>query len=265
MTDHLLLTKHEGVAELVMNRPKVRNAMSLDMRQAMFDAIGDVEQDPQIRCVVLKGAGGHFMAGGDVKGFADFKEMTAKERAIYFEHRVAALQPMLLALQRMPKPVIASVEGGAVGAGMSFMMACDLAIAADNAFFKFSYAAIGASPDGSGSYYLPRLVGLRKAMEISLMPEIIKAEAAKDLGLVNWVVPTEDLQKRTETLAQTLANGPTTGYGCIKELMYASHANSLPMQLSLEAKNWGRCAATQDWLEGITSFTEKRQPQYKGY
>ncbi|MEH6497125.1 MAG: enoyl-CoA hydratase [Pseudomonas marincola] len=264
MTDHLLVTKEDGIATLTMNRPKVRNALSIEMRQAMFDAVDDIEHDADIRCMILRGAGGHFMAGGDVKSFAEFKKMTPTQRQSYFEHRVSTLQPMFLALQRMPKPVIASVQGGAAGAGMSFMMACDLAIASDDAFFKFSYSAIGASPDGSGSYTLPRIVGLRKALEISLMADLFDAQKAESLGLVNWVVPVADLESETLKLAKRLATGPTVGFGCIKDLMYASQNNSLTEQMALEARNFGRCSATEDWIEGITAFSEKRNPVFKG-
>ena len=190
--------------------------------------------------------------------------MTPTQRQSYFEHRVSTLQPMFLALQRMPKPVIASVQGGAAGAGMSFMMACDLVIASEDAFFKFSYSAIGASPDGSGSYTLPRIVGLRKALEISLMADLFDAQKAESLGLVNWVVPVADLESETLKLAKRLATGPTVGFGCIKDLMYASQNNSLAEQMALEARNFGRCSATEDWIEGITAFSEKRKPVFKG-
>jgi len=264
MTDHLLVTKEDGVATMTMNRPKARNALSMDMRQAMFDAVDDIEHDKSVRCVVLRGAGGHFMAGGDIKNFNEYLEMEPVERRTAFERRVHSLHAMMVALKRMEKPVIASVEGATAGAGLSFMMACDLAIAADNAYFKFSYVGIGASPDGSGTYHMPRIVGVRKALELSLLGDMFDAKKAEELGLVNWVVPAADIEAETDKLAQRLANGPTVSYGSIKRLIYASHANSFPAQLAMEAEGFGICAATNDWAEGVTAFLEKRDPEFKG-
>ena len=264
MTDHLLVSKENGVATLTMNRPEVRNALSIEMRHAMFEAVDDIEHDASVRCVVLKGAGGHFMAGGDIKAFTQFTEMSPIERQKTFEARIHNLHPMLMALRRMNKPVIASVQGAAAGAGMSFMMACDMTIAADDAFFKFSYVSIGASPDGSGSYYLPRLVGLRKALELAILGDRFDVQKAEEYGLVNWIVPAADLEAETDKLARKLADGPTVAIGNIKQLMYASDGNSFESQLAMEATNFGRSAASDDWIEGITAFIEKRKPEFKG-
>ncbi len=264
MTDHLLVTKQDGIATLTMNRPDARNALSMDMRHAMFDAVDDIEHDNDIRCLVLRGAGGHFMAGGDIKNFNEYLEMTPSDRQQAFERRVHGLHPMLMSLRRMQKPTIASIEGAAAGAGLSFMMACDLAIAADNAFFKFSYVAIGASPDGSGSYHMPRIVGVRKAMELAMLGDTFDVQKAEELGLINWVVPAADIEAETDKLARRLADGPTVSLGNIKRLMYASHANTFESQLAMEAESFGRCAATNDWAEGVTAFLEKRKAEFKG-
>ncbi len=264
MTDHLLVRQEGAVAYLTLNRPEVRNAMSIEMRTALIDEVMRVEQDPTIRCVVLEGAGGHFMAGGDVKSFKEFAELPAAERRAYFEKRIHTIHPMIIALQRMAKPVIASVRGGAAGAGLSFMLACDMAIAADDAFFKLSYSAIGTSPDGSGSYYLPRLVGVRKAMEIAMLGDRFEAAEAKDLGLVNWVVPADDLKAETAKIANRLASSATVALGNIKELIHSSHGNSLQQQLAMEAEKFADCAASDDWVEGVMAFNEKRKPDFTG-
>lgn len=265
MSDHLLVDHQDGITTLTMNRPKVLNALSMDMRLAMFDAMDEIEADPKVRCVVLRGAGGNFMAGGDVKSFArDYAPMPPQERRAAFERRVHGLSPMLLQMQRMKKPILASVEGAAAGAGMSFMMACDLALAADNSVFRFSYCAIGASPDGSGSYHLPRIVGTRRAMELALLGDKIDAQTAYRHNLLNFLVPPDEVEARTLKLAERLACGPTVSYGCIKEQIYAAQTNSLEAQLALEARNFGICAATDDWAEGVTAFAEKRSPNFKG-
>ena len=171
---------------------------------------------------------------------------------------------MMMQIRRMKKPMLASVEGAAAGAGMSFMMAADLAIATTNSIYRFSYSAIGASPDGTGSYNLPRIVGTRRAMELALLGDKIDAETAYRYNLINFLVAPEDIEAETNKLATRLANGPTVSYGAIKELMYNSHANSFETQVALEALNFARCAGTEDWAEGVTAFAEKRKPQFKG-
>ncbi len=265
MTDHLLVDHQDGITTLTMNRPKVLNALSMDMRHAMFDAVDEIENDPKVRCVVLRGAGGNFMAGGDVKSFAEeIAPMPSEKRKVYFERRVHSLHPMMFQLQRMKKPVLASVEGAAAGAGMSFMMACDLTIAATNSIYRFSYSAIGASPDGTGSFNLPRIIGTRRALELAFLGDKFDAETAYRYNLVNFLVEPEDIEAETFRLAERLANGPTVSYGCIKEMMYASHANSIETQLAMEARNFAICAASDDWVEGVTAFAEKRKPMFRG-
>ena len=264
MTDHLLVTVEDGIATMTMNRPKARNAVSMEMRDAMLDAADDIEHDKSIRCVVLRGAGGNFSAGGDVKNFKAYLEMEPFERRTSFERRVHGVNAMMLALRRMEKPMIASVEGAAAGGGFSLMSACDLAIGSDESYYSFSYLAIGAGPDGGGSYHLPRNVGVRKALEIAMLGGKIDAAEAHRLGLLNWVVPAADIASETAKLARRLADGPTVSYGNIKRLMYASHANSYAQHLAMEAEGFGICAATDDWAEGVTAFLEKRKPQFEG-
>ncbi len=263
-TDHLLVTQKDSAATLTMNRPKDWNALSLDMRHAMFEAVERIEHDPSVRCVVLRGAGGTFMAGGDIKNFTEHTDKPSSQRAAYFERRVHNISLMLISLQRMNKPVIASVEGAAAGIGMSLMMACDLAIATTDSVYRFAYSAIGASPDGSGSYYLPRLIGTRRALELSLLADKIDAQTAHQYGLVNFLVDPAEIEPQTQKLAIRLANSATRSLAAIKKLMYSSHTNSLETQLAMEAEYFGKCAATQDWIEGVTAFNEKRKPEFKG-
>ena len=264
MTDHLLVTKEDGVATMTMNRPKARNALSREMRDAMFDAVDDIEHDESVRCVVLRGAGGNFQAGGDVKNMKEYLEMEPLDRRTSFQRRINDINNLMLPLQRMEKPVIASVEGAVAGGGTSLLTACDLAIGADTSYYMFSYVGIGASPDGGGSYNLPRIVGVRKALEISLLGDKFDAAEAHRLGLLNWVVPEADLAVETDNLARRLANGPTVSYGSIKRLTYSALANSYARHLAMEAEGFGICAATDDWAEGVTAFLEKRKPHFEG-
>ncbi|WP_373086919.1 enoyl-CoA hydratase/isomerase family protein [Sneathiella sp.] len=264
MSKDLLVTRDNGIATLTMNRPEARNALSLDMREGLFQAVTELEVDDEIRCVVIKGAGEHFMAGGDVKAFKDFVKMAPQERRQNFERRIHGLHPTMFTLSRMKKPVIASVQGAAAGFGLSLMMACDMVIAAEDAFFTLAYINIGTTPDGSGTYTLPRIVGMKKAMEIAMLGDRISAQEAKDIGLINFVVPTSDLAAETEKLAKRLANGPTVAIGLTKQLLNTSLNNGMEAQLSLEAQNFAACAASDDWVEGVTAFGEKRRPEFKG-
>ena len=265
MSKHLITSIQDGVATMTMNRPEVRNALSLEMRQDMRKFLAEIEYDPKVRCVVLKGAGEHFMAGGDVKSFSEIvKTTTGEERRRQFEQRIHDLHPMIFLMRRLPKPIIASVQGAAAGAGLSVAMACDLIIAADTAFFTLAYVNIGTSPDGSGTYFLPRLVGLKKAMEIALLGDRFDAATAKEIGLVNFVVPAATLEAETAKLATRLANGPTRAIANTKNLLNKSLERSMEEQLAAEAVSFADCAASADWAEGVTAFAEKRKPRFTG-
>lgn len=264
MSDHLLVEKKNGIATLTMNRPNSRNALSIEMRTKLFDAMEDIETDDAIRCVVVTGAGDHFMAGGDVISFGDIAKQEADIRGKMFEKRIHGLHPTMITMRRMQKPIIASVKGAAAGFGLSLAMACDMVIAADTSFYTLAYINIATTPDGGGTYSLPRMVGLKKAMEIAMLGDRFDAAEAHRLGLVNFVVPEADLQAETDKLATRLANGPTVAIGRTKRMMHESLVNDMEKQLSLEAENFAACARTDDWVEGITAFGEKRKPVFKG-
>ena len=264
MTETILLEVSEGVATVTLNRPEVLNALSDDMVAALVEVMTRVEADPAARCVVLRGAGDHFMAGGDVKGFHGRLAETPAERSAHFRAKIHKLHPAIVAMRRMPKPVVASLRGAAAGFGLSLALATDLAIAAEDAYFTLAYCLIGTSPDGGSSFHLPRIVGLRKAMEIALLGERFNAETAQRLGLVNWVVPSDDLEAETAKLAARLARGPGHALAETKALLNASFDNALEAQLALEVESFASCAATQDFAEGVTAFVEKRKPKFTG-
>jgi len=261
----LLVDITDGVGTLTMNRPDARNALSLEMRSGMHEFLDKYEFDDSVRCVVITGAGDHFMAGGDVKSFAGMaKEKSSEEMRTHFLHRIHNLHGFISAMRRFPKPIIASTRGAVAGAGVSLAAACDLIIASDDSFYTLAYCHIGISPDGGSTYALPRMVGVKKAMEMVLLGDRIDAEAMAAAGLVNKVVPAASLDEETAKLAGRLAKGPTRAYGHAKRLMYASINNQLEHQLQLEAEAFADSAGGADFKEGVTAFVEKRKAVFTG-
>jgi 2-(1,2-epoxy-1,2-dihydrophenyl)acetyl-CoA isomerase len=234
------------------------------MRSSLRDALHDIEQDDAVRCVVLRGAGEHFMAGGDVKSMATAVRQSPEEIRKQFVLRIHDLHPIMFAMRRMPKPIIASVQGAAAGAGVSLALACDLVIAAEDAFFTLAYCHIGTSPDGSATFHLPRAVGIKKAMEMALLGERFTAQQAADMGMINFVTPKGKLAEETTKLATRLAGGPTHVYGNTKRLLYRSLESQFEAQLQAEGESFADCAAREDFREGVTAFVEKRKPVFTG-
>jgi 2-(1,2-epoxy-1,2-dihydrophenyl)acetyl-CoA isomerase len=251
-----------GVCAITLNRPAALNALNQDLAVGLRDAVLAAEQDQSARCLVIRG-GQNFMAGGDVKWFNDLvRSRPPAQNRIEFERFAGDVHSVIVSLRRMPKPVVASVRGAAAGFGMSLMMACDLAIAADNAYFSLAYSLIGASPDGGSTFALPRIVGAKKAMEIALLSDRFDAATAERLGLVNRVVPAAALEDETARLAERLAGGPMAVYGRTKQLLNASLNSSLESQLQREAEAFARSAAEPAFAEGVRAFIEKRKPQW---
>jgi 2-(1,2-epoxy-1,2-dihydrophenyl)acetyl-CoA isomerase len=257
---NVLLEKADGVATITMNRPERLNALDVEMGEELLQAFRGCGADPEVRVIVLTGAGRTFSAGGDVKAFAG----SIDEPVPYFKELIPRLHAGILEIRRMPKPVIARVHGFAAGAAMSLTMACDLVVAAESARFNIAYARVGLSPDGGSTYFLPRLVGQRKALEIFFTADIIEAAEAARLGLVNWVVPDGELEKTTRDLALRLARGPALALGRTKELVNGSLGESLESQLDNEEETILRTVVSEDFGEGVRAFVEKREPGFKG-
>lgn len=204
------------------------------------------------------------MAGGDVKGMGESIKQSPEEIRKQFMLRIHDLHPIMFAMRRMPKPIIASCHGASAGAGVSMALACDLVIAADDAFFTLAYCRIGTSPDGSSSFHLPRAVGIKRAMEIALLSDRFDATTAAAMGMINFVVPAADLDTETDKLATRLATGPTHVYGNTKALFYRSLESDFESQLQAEAEYFADCASRDDFREGVTAFIEKRKPLFSG-
>jgi 2-(1,2-epoxy-1,2-dihydrophenyl)acetyl-CoA isomerase len=265
MPEPLVLVEREGaVATITLNRPEALNALNRELTLGLRESLFSMEVDETVRCVVIRG-GEHFMAGGDLKWFKSMSEgRSPAENRVQFEGFIHEVHALIVSLRRMPKPVVASVRGAVAGFGMSLMMAADLAVAADNAYFTLAYTLVGVSPDGGSTFALPRIVGQKKAMEIALLGDRFDAAAAERLGLVNRVVPASALDAETQKLAARLAAGPTAVYGRTKALLNASLGSSLESQLQREAEAFAQSASEPDFHEGLAAFVEKRKPRFTG-
>ncbi len=263
MTQELLEEVTDGVAVLTMNRPDRLNALSAAMLTAMLEALPRLAASADVGVVVLTGSGRAFCAGGDVKAMAEGREAegtTLEERAQALRGRMEVSRW----LHEMPKPTIAMVRGAAAGAGLSLAMACDMRIASDSARFATAFARVGYSGDFGGSWFLTQLVGTAKARELYYTADIVDAESALRLGLVNRVVGDADLDKETRALAGRLARGPRVAYRYMKRNMNAAESGTLAELLDLEAWHHSRTGATDDHREAARAFVEKREPVFKG-
>lgn len=260
LNDPVLLKIDGPVARIVFNRPKVLNALDVAAANGFLEACRSVAADKTNRVVVISGEGRAFMAGGDISAFAgSVDEVSARVRTI-----IDPVHEGLEILAALRSPVIASIHGPVAGAGMSIALATDLAISADDAVFTLAYSRLGTNNDGSSSWSLPRIVGLRKAMEIALLSDTYDAAEALRLGLVNRLVPAADLAAETDKLAQRLAQGPTFAYGQIKKLLRRSFDNILHDQLEAEAEAFIECIKTADFAEGVSAFLAKRPAKFNG-
>ena len=253
----------DGVAVLMLNRPDRLNAMSRPMLDALLEALPRLAEDPEIGVVVLTGAGRGFCAGGDVKAMAEGTDLggqTMEERAQALRSRMETSRW----LHEMPKPTIAMMRGPAAGAGLSLAMACDLRIASDTIRLGTAFARVGYSGDFGGSYYLTQLVGTAKARELYFTADLLDAQQALGLGLVNRVVADARLEEETMALASRLARGPRVAYRYMKRNMNAAETASLKDMLDLEAWHHARTGMTEDHREAARAFVEKREPQFKG-
>lgn len=248
------------VATIRLNRPHALNALDLEGFRAFGDAVEGLAEHADLRAVVIRGEGKAFMAGADLASVAaDLDNAPETITAM-----IDALHPAIAALERLPVPVIAAVHGAVAGAGVSLMLACDFAVADENARFSLAYSRIGGSLDGGCSWMLPRVVGRRKALEIALLAEPFNAATALQLGLVNEVAPTADFDAAVGKWCDRLTSGPTLSYGRIKSVLAAASGNDLGAQLDAERAAFAFCAGTSDFREGVTAFLEKRAPHFRG-
>ena len=250
----------DGVAILTLNRPENLNALSDDIRLGLLEALPRLGADDSIGCIVLTGAGRGFCAGGDVKTMAG-------RSAKGFEERAAGIMqsgriPMLM--HNTPKPIVAMINGVAVGAGLSMAAACDIRVAARSARFGTGFIKIGLSGDWGGTWTLTRLVGTAKARELFFTGDIIEANEAMRIGLVNRVADDADLFATTMTLARRIASMPHVALGYTKKNLAAAETGDFATSLDMEAFNQARCSQLEDHREAVQAFKEKRKPVFTG-
>ena len=251
----------DNVAWITFNRPDAMNAINSEATHEFYDIVNRCSVDHSIRAVVLTGAGERaFCAGGDV---GEFAESGDKVEALIRE-MTGVLHVAISRLAWLPAPVIAAVNGVAAGAGLSFAACCDLAIAADHAKFTSAYTHIGLTPDGSSTFFLNRLLGRRRVMELYMTNRVLSAQEALDWGLVNRVVPAADLMDEVTKLATKLASGPTRAYGGIKKLVMMSPNDTLESQMERETRIIAEMSISKDGREGVSAFVAKRKPNFTG-
>jgi 2-(1,2-epoxy-1,2-dihydrophenyl)acetyl-CoA isomerase len=260
--DTVLLARDGPVARLTLNRPASLNTLDLAMVDALVAASAALAKDTSVRVVVLAGSGKHFMAGGDVRTFHDTLNRPPDERHAVFDDLVERIHFAIETIHRLDAPVIARVQGAVAGFGLSMVCACDLAIASDDAYFAAAYRQIGLTPDGGMSWSLPRLVGARRAAAILLLSERFGAQEALAMGLVNRVVPGAELDAAVEKVVAAIASGPRGALARTKRLLRQSSTCTLPEQLRAEAASFAACSSTDEFVEGVTAFVEKRPARF---
>jgi len=253
----------DGVATITLNRPSAYNALDLSTADALLEALIRCDEDTAIRAVMITGAGVAFCAGGDIRGMAE-RVKTGGNAARYLKTLTVRLHGVISTMVRTPKPVLTAVNGAAAGAGLSLAIAGDLVIAADNARFTVAYTGIGLAPDGSSTFFLPRLIGAKRALELMYRNRGVPAEEAKSLGLVNEVYPSATFREAARSYAAALARGPTVAFGSAKKLVTLSSESSIETQMEHERRAIAACGRTEDFKEGIDAFLAKRPPRFRG-
>lgn len=260
MSSAVLLEERVGaVAVLRMNRPASMNALDAELVSALGAGIARASADANVRAIVLTGEGGAFCSGADLK-----EALGQLARGIALESLLEAFQASIRAIASAPQPVIAAVDGAAVGFGADLALACDLRVCSERAYLQEKFVGIGLMPDGGGTFHLPRLVGPGRALELLLLGEKVEAARAFELGLANRVVSVERLVPEALELAQRLAEGPPLALTAIKNAVRAALSGTLEEALKREAEGQARLLRSEDLSEGVMAWQERRKPRFRG-
>jgi 2-(1,2-epoxy-1,2-dihydrophenyl)acetyl-CoA isomerase len=253
----------DGAATIELNRPEVLNAWNGQLGADLLAALRDAAADDAVRAVVITGAGRAFSSGADLKD-AGGGDSAPDGRPDVYTMLTERYHPIMEVIREMPKPVVAAVNGGAAGIGCSLALCCDLVVAAQSAYFLLAFVNIGLVPDGGSSLFVPTRVGFTRAIEMAMLGERVAAAQALDWGLVNRVVPDEQLAQETRALAARLANGPTRSYAGTKRQLNSWMYSRMAEQLELEARLQQESSGSADFLEGVAAFVEKRPARFSG-
>ncbi|MBI3968042.1 MAG: enoyl-CoA hydratase [Chloroflexi bacterium] len=265
MSDNQVLRELEnGILTLTLNRPEALNATTLEMGAQLYRFLEDAQADPEVRVVVLTGAGRAFCAGGDVKGMNARADELASDVGLQLQRIDVHSRRMSVLLRRVEKPVIAMVNGAAAGWGCDLALACDIRVASDRAKFSEAFVKRGLLPDGGATYLLPRLIGLDRALELMWTGDLIDAGTAERLRLVTHVVPPEELRDRTMELAGKIAASAPLAVRMIKRAVYRQQDMNIDQAMEQTALILGVLRQSGDHREGVRAFVEKRQPTFTG-
>jgi len=259
MSSPILTQQHGSILEITLNRPEVYNALNLEMMVALSDALSATATDKAIKGVLLTGNGKAFCAGGDLKSIkqqSDDYGSTLHRLAPHFHIAITEIR-------RMPKPVVAAINGIAAGGGFSLALACDFRVMTESTVLRQAYSSSGLSIDGGGSFALPRLVGLARALQIAAFDQPISADKALEWGLITKAVPESEVKKEAFAMLEVLSKTSLHSFAWSKRLLLESFTNSLESQLELERQGIANCAGHPDGYEGINAFAEKRMPVFK--
>lgn len=245
-----------GIAKITLNRPVAYNALNTGLGRDLLDAAIEADEDRTVRCIVITGAGKAFCSGGDIKDFTD----SIDRIGVHIKRLTTDFHGAISRLARTPKPVVMAVNGVAAGAGFSLAVAGDLVVATESARFTLAYSRIAAAPDGSSTYFLPRLIGYTRAMELYLTNRTLSAREAMEWGLVNRVVADAEFASAVATLARELSCGPTYAFGLAKKLLLHSTQESLETQMELEAQAIAATGHSEDFKAGVNAFAKKSGP-----
>jgi enoyl-CoA hydratase/carnithine racemase len=258
----IIYTKENGIAMIKLNRPDKMNAFTPEMSDSLYRAVEDSIDDDDVKVLVITGVGRAFCSGADVKAMAERLKQPGAQGAMM--ERSSERISLHLLMQKCPKPIIGAINGAAVGGGLDFACACDIRIASDRARFAEVFIRRGMLPAAGGTYFLPRLVGIDKALLMAMTGDMVDAEEAKHIGLVTMVVPHDELEVATMELAEKLAKGPKLAIQSTKRVIYEGLTMDLEETLKYISAEMKELTQTRDHEEGATAFVEKREPEFRG-